>query len=467
MEDVSVFAFESSFGAKSDGKRRYLVTSLPVFWHYYNQLDPHMRHHYEIIPEGYPCKLFFDLEYAKEMNQDKDGDHMVDILIQYVCLWLKTAFNIACDRSDVLELDASTSVKFSRHLIFQMGHVFENCIIEGQFVRFIFHLLWKFVKLSRQSSLSSAHYKKDDVKKMILEEDDFNSEDNEELIYFTKLYEDIYQTEPNYLNIAENFSPTSVKLEPNSHGQNVTSEIEKMAFDNAAKCPEPDVIVCHNEINIYGDLSDFTSEQLTLFHSFSLEDLSSLLVQNKDGNETLFCDLGVYTKNRNFRLFLSSKLHQSNPLVLSSRNKFQASAKKDINQLTEESIFYSSLVSLQNDSCIKFLPVDPSVATCSGTYGYVQQTAAVKSPMSRETDDVMEGGISSSPFPLIDNFIQSLIKSKGSIYRWTYFKSCNRLVYSITCFRWCWNIHREHKSNNIMKTLDLAWVRLPIKRTVL
>ena len=50
---------------------------------------------------------------------------------------------------------------------------------------------------------------------------------------------------------------------------------------------------------------------------------------------------GVYTKNRNFRLFMSSKLNKNNPLILSHRNQF-----KTVNGAnSEENIFYESLVS--------------------------------------------------------------------------------------------------------------------------
>ena len=38
--------------------------------------DLHKRHYYEVIPQGAPCKLFFDLEFSIELNPSVDGDHM-------------------------------------------------------------------------------------------------------------------------------------------------------------------------------------------------------------------------------------------------------------------------------------------------------------------------------------------------------------------------------------------------------
>lgn len=44
-----------------------------------------------------------------------------------------------------------------------------------------------------------------------------------------------------------------------------------------------------------------------------------MIVQDKDEMK-VFIDSGVYTKNRNFRLFLSSKLGKDRPLMISSKS---------------------------------------------------------------------------------------------------------------------------------------------------
>ena len=64
---------------------------------------------------------------------------------------------------------------------------------------------------------------------------------------------------------------------------------------------------------------------------------------------------------------------------------------------------------------------------------------------------------SSSPFPAVDQFMTSVVRSlgggcrpeSGAIWRWTYFSSAQLLVYDIVDKRWCANIQREHRSNNI------------------
>jgi len=64
-------------------------------------------------------------------------------------------------------------------------------------------------------------------------------------------------------------------------------------------------------------------------------------------------------------------------------------------------------------------------------------------------------GQSSSPFPAVDQFVTSVVRSlgcsteSGAIRRWSYFSRVQLLVYDITGKRWCANVQREHRSNNI------------------
>lgn len=71
-----------------------------------------------------------------------------------------------------------------------------------------------------------------------------------------------------------------------------------------------------------------------------------------------------------------------------------------------------------------------------------------------------EDGNGPSPYPSIDLFIAGEIGKEGgrpgSIRRWTFFPQGKILVYDIKDNRWCGNIGREHKSNNIMIVVDLS-----------
>lgn len=51
--------------------------------------DKKRSHYYEVIREGYPCHMYFDLEYSMEGNQSLDGNQMVDNLLLKLDTFLK------------------------------------------------------------------------------------------------------------------------------------------------------------------------------------------------------------------------------------------------------------------------------------------------------------------------------------------------------------------------------------------
>ncbi|XP_076855083.1 DNA-directed primase/polymerase protein-like [Brachyhypopomus gauderio] len=70
----------------------------------------------------------------------------------------------------------------------------------------------------------------------------------------------------------------------------------------------------------------------------------------------------------------------------------------------------------------------------------------------------LAGEQQASPYKELDNFVLTLVYKdgvQGCIRRWTYFVSEQLLVYDIGRFRWCHNVGRFHKSNNIIIVVDL------------
>ncbi|NWW92423.1 PRIPO protein, partial [Rhynochetos jubatus] len=157
-------------------------------------------------------------------------------------------------------------------------------------------------------------------------------------------------------------------------------------------------------------------------------DFSFLVVNDKDGDKQLFVDLGVYTKNRNFRMYKSSKAGKNVILKIAEDNKFVPTCEENVS--LEEAYFLSSLIcniSTGTDLC--------SFVLADSTEGYQD-----------------------SPYPEIDYFVRSLINKdgvQGGIRQWNYFSQEELLVYDISGYRWCENIGRAHKSNNIMILVDL------------
>lgn len=84
-------------------------------------------------------------------------------------------------------------------------------------------------------------------------------------------------------------------------------------------------------------------------------------------------------------------------------------------------------------------------------------SAFLNSKTTRCVRDPMEG-YQGSPYPEIDHFVRSLVNKdglQGGIRQWNYFSLKELLIYDIYGYRWCENIGRAHKSNNIMILVDL------------
>lgn len=108
-----VFSFETA----ADGTRRFVVASLRGFWRRYVAVPPAARHFYEIVRERTPCRLYFDIEYLREFNPGADGEQLMRTLRFVVAARLQQCFGVLVDEEDFVDLDSSTAVKFSRHLV--------------------------------------------------------------------------------------------------------------------------------------------------------------------------------------------------------------------------------------------------------------------------------------------------------------------------------------------------------------
>ncbi|MBN3301782.1 PRIPO protein, partial [Amia calva] len=153
--------------------------------------------------------------------------------------------------------------------------------------------------------------------------------------------------------------------------------------------------------------------------------------RNGDLQATLLYPTGVYTKNRNFRLYKSSKAGKNVAFTVAEDNRFVPKAHQRVSE--EQQVFLSSIVSNVSRVCSFVL------------YARVAERCPVCSALVT--------GALNSPYTEVDNFVLSLVKKdgiQGSIRQWNYFSSEELLVYDIVKFRWCHNVDRFHKSNNIM-----------------
>ncbi|GFP81021.1 DNA-directed primase/polymerase protein [Phtheirospermum japonicum] len=109
-----------SYQDHMNGQRRFLVSTYKEFWQRYKGMNSKLRHHYEVIQEGLPCHLYFDLEFNRRENVGRNGDEMVDLLINVIFDLLLEKYSIQGTEDFVVELDSSTEEKFSRHLIIRL-----------------------------------------------------------------------------------------------------------------------------------------------------------------------------------------------------------------------------------------------------------------------------------------------------------------------------------------------------------
>ncbi|XP_076192546.1 DNA-directed primase/polymerase protein isoform X2 [Aptenodytes patagonicus] len=168
--------------------------------------------------------------------------------------------------------------------------------------------------------------------------------------------------------------------------------------------------------------------------------------------KTVFKDnthIGVYTKNRNFRMYKSSKAGKKVILKIAEDNKFVPNCEENVS--LEEAYFLSSLI------CNIRARDDTKVLSSGFSEEERKMSAFLNSKTTRSSRDSMEG-YQDSPYPEIDYFVRSLVNKdgvQGGIRRWNYFSLEEILVYDISGYRWCENIGRAHKSNNIMIVVDL------------
>lgn len=171
-----------------------------------------------------------------------------------------------------------------------------------------------------------------------------------------------------------------------------------------------------------------------LISSIDHDQKEQFTVLNKQKEETLFIDQGVYTKNRNFRLYLSSKIGKSNPFE--NNEKDLSCAKKISCNNCDKTLFFRSLVmNIPKES--KIIPFDPT---------YVEQRKESSNKINEITN------IQISPYPDFDQLIVSIIEP-GKIKKVKFFENVNTqkpvVIYDVSGYRYCQNIGRSHKSNNI------------------
>ncbi|KAH1233457.1 DNA-directed primase/polymerase protein [Glycine max] len=198
---------------------------------------------------------------------------------------------------------------------------------------------------------------------------------------------------------------------------------------------------------------------------------------NNESAGQLFVDTAVYSRNRCFRLPLSSKAGKRSVLLPTKRFKCK--------DLGEEDIFMASLICNMDVDCKTYLVCKTDLDCVKTLHFDTEENSNVSNStqippeftLGTSTSDVSTTYfMGKSPFPFLDKFILSVASVGnipgdtcqhnnptlfvdtmliGNIHSWYYFSEFGLMVYSMTKNRYCERIGRQHKSNNVIYVVDL------------
>ncbi|KJE89798.1 hypothetical protein CAOG_001222 [Capsaspora owczarzaki ATCC 30864] len=193
------------------------------------------------------------------------------------------------------------------------------------------------------------------------------------------------------------------------------------------------------------------------------DEVEVLFACTDKGTRTLMVDRGkrvavewwmcVYSRNRNFRIYLSSKQGKRVRLVASEQNS--RIPKSSETGLPMRAFHHAVFL----DSLICNVPFSQGVRILSwpGASAAPRRKAFTAATSSSTTS--CSQGEASSPYPAVDAFILNAASAMGPparLRRWIHFSESMCLLYDISGNRWCHNIDREHKSNGVYYVVDLS-----------
>ncbi|EGD78946.1 hypothetical protein PTSG_01919 [Salpingoeca rosetta] len=441
-QPLSVYAFETE--TSTQGKRRFLVSN-ERFWSRYYSLPPKQRHHYELIRQDSPCHLYLDLEYAREHNPDVDGAALTRRLVELLCRRMNQRYKLRCTPKDAVILDSTTATKFSRHVTIRAPHAaFRNNRHVGAFVRQAVHDL--HYASHRRSSSGSDDQGGDSIPRT------------------TCIDTEQHGLDANSSNGGADGDGIGVSVGSDGVGVDGGSDGEGAERGGGGEADDDD-----GQQEGSGDgTGGSCSADVDNVPGHAREKGMNLKVRDEHGNLVWFVDLGVYTRNRTFRLYLSSKQGKTAVLQLARDCSAQITARAGT-EAWHHQVFERSLV------CNVEYTEDTRILTCTDGAGgragsnisrggcdasqRLSMAASKDHSGTAITQTVSPGSYEATPYPDVDAFIVR-VASRGaarqaSIRRWTLFPASKVISYDIAHARYCHHVMREHKSNGVYYVVNL------------
>ena len=174
----------------------------------------------------------------------------------------------------------------------------------------------------------------------------------------------------------------------------------------------------------------------TLFPTdLTVHDIEELFVMGKSGSSVLFIDLGVYTKNRNFRLLGSAKLGKLVHLTDTSNTEM------DFDR------FRKSLVCDDEMNCTILKIAEASLPISHGHQSIRHMPCHI---FNDATEVVRYPQIESELISHMNKLSEGTPSIKSRVYRE------NMIILAVTNHRYCFNAGRSHQSNGIFYIVDLV-----------
>lgn len=169
-----------------------------------------------------------------------------------------------------------------------------------------------------------------------------------------------------------------------------------------------------------------------------------VVCKGQDQGHTLLIDTGVYSRNRAFRLFLSSKAGKE--AILRSTGRYETAG------LASEQLFMATLVgNVFPEALLVHYNLDGGETNSCPNPSRLSPPGA-KSCSRRLNGKDLRPIQSTSPYPALDDFIK--VASGGGIRSWMAIDD-GVILYNIKDNRYCGNIGRQHRSNGVFYVVDL------------
>eukprot|EP00933_Yihiella_yeosuensis_P021727 TRINITY_DN1716_c0_g1_i4.p1 TRINITY_DN1716_c0_g1~~TRINITY_DN1716_c0_g1_i4.p1 ORF type:complete len:484 (+),score=40.43 TRINITY_DN1716_c0_g1_i4:147-1598(+) len=148
-EKLAIFAQQMPRSGDTGAYFRYYVDTYEGFA---NRCAPPYEggsHFYEMFEEGRPCWPYFDMEFMKDEHPDLNGQEVMIAFRRVFQRFCRESLEFELDLSRMLEMDSTTDVKFSRHVVIKAeGFAFRSNKHFGKLVN-------KFVEYAKSDKVDA------------------------------------------------------------------------------------------------------------------------------------------------------------------------------------------------------------------------------------------------------------------------------------------------------------------------